>query len=233
MEGVFFNNIKIADLGFYINLDRREDRRQIIEEQFNKFNITGVKRFSANEDTDSGPINCAKSHYSILKILAGSNFDSVLIMEDDCKFLDFLIEESHDIFNNINNTKWDLFWLGCRNRRSRKYYENNCYLVSSVSHAHCYIVKKDLAIKLIDTYYGRYNHTSIDELLCLSLYGEKVVSDPNTVDFYNLSQPLDVLETHFISMCYEKCLATQYASYSDLWRLDADYELYIINSFPK
>lgn len=233
-EGIFFKNRKIADLGYYINLDSRQDRREKIESQFEKFEIRGIQRFSAIEEYDSGPLNCKKSHFAILEKLVNSDYDSILILEDDCLFLDFLKEESDFIFENINKTDWDIFWLGCRNRRSPIFYKNNCYRVSSVSHAHSYIVKKSFAEYILNNFpFGTYGTLSLDELLCLCVYGKEITSDPNKHNFYQSDQPLDDFKSDFLALCYEKSLTTQYASYSDLWRLEADYESYIISSFPK
>lgn len=57
---VTFNDVKIADVGYYINLDSRVDRKDNIESQFNKFNIKGVNRFSAFSSYSSNPSNCKK-----------------------------------------------------------------------------------------------------------------------------------------------------------------------------
>lgn len=234
---ITFNNKKIADIGFYINLDDRTDRKEKLESQLFDFNIEGVERFSADKSTNSGPVNCKKSHFSLLEKLVNSEHETLLVLEDDCLFLDFLKDESNEIFENINNTEWDVFWLGCRNRRTPLPVSNNCYKVSSVSHAQSYLIKKDFAKHILETYpifpHDNHNNVAIDELLTLCVYGYDVVADPNKFNFYNLDQPLDVLETYFTGLCYEKSLTTQYSSYSNLWNYVTNWEEYIINSFPK
>jgi GR25 family glycosyltransferase involved in LPS biosynthesis len=234
---VSFNGKKIADIGYFINLDERTDRREKLESQLSKFKIEGVERVSANKSTNSGPTNCKRSHFDLLQKLVDSEHETLLVLEDDCLFLDFLLEESDKIFDDINNTKWDLFWLGCRNRRTPLLKENNCYRVSSVAHTQSYLIKKDFAKHLLNTYpiypYDGHNNVAIDELLTLSIYGYDVVHNPNSVNFYNLDQPLDMLETHYTALCYERALTTQYSSYSDLWGYETQWEDYIIKSFPK
>jgi hypothetical protein len=74
--------------------------------------------------------------------------------------------------------------------------------------------------------------TAIDELLCLSIFGFDVTTDPNKFNFYQLDNPLNDLPTIFTSLCYEKSLTTQYASYSDLSNTQVDYEYYIKSSHP-
>lgn len=230
---VSINNIKISDLGYYINLDKRTDRKEKLENQLQKLNIIGVNRFSAFSQYNSGPTNCKKSHYLLYEELLKSDYDTLLVLEDDCLFLEYFEEKNEEILKDIYSIDWDLFWLGCRNRRSPKYYQNKCYKVSSVSHAQSYIIKRRLCEHVLNTYpIEKYGTTAVDELLCLSVYGEEVVRDPHKYNFYNLDQPLDILPTQFISLCYEKPLTTQYASYSDLWLTLVDYEEYIKNSFP-
>ena len=234
---ISFNGKKIADIGYYINLDKRTDRKEIIEEQLTKFNIQGVERFSAVDSTPTATVNCKRSHFELYQKLVDSEHEILLVLEDDCKFMDFLIEESDQIFDDINNTDWDVFWLGCRNRRNPILYKNNCYVVSSASHAQSYLIKKDFAKHLLETYpvYPHDNHNNLlpDELLTLAVYGKEVTTSPNSFDFYNLDQPLDVLPTVYKGLTYEKSLSTQYSSHSDLWGYVTNWEEYIIRSHPK
>lgn len=231
---VSINNVKIADIGYFINLDKREDRKEKIESQLKELNINGVQRFSAYNHYNSGPMNCKKSHFLLYEELLKTDFETLLVLEDDCLFLDFFEKNYESIFEEINNTQWDLFWLGCRNRRDPIYHSGKCYKVSSVSHAQSYLIKRNFCEHILNTYPPeQYVSTAVDELLCLSIYGEDVVRNPNKYNFYNLDQPLNYLPTKFISLCYDKSLTTQYSSYSDLWDINVNYEDYIINSFPK
>jgi hypothetical protein len=231
---VKFNNIKIADIGFYINLDRRDDRRKKIEYQLNDFNISGVERYSAFSQYDSNTLNCKQSHLLLMEKLLETNFETLLILEDDCLFLDVLKSDGNEIFNDINNTDWDIFWLGCRNRRSPIRDKNNCLQVSSVSYAQSYLIKRDFCKFIIDNFNGTNlfaQPVTPDELLSLAPYGVDVVNHPDKYNYYNLDQPLDVLPTFYKSMCYKFGLTTQYPSYSDLWFFDVNYEEYIKQGF--
>ena len=70
---------------YYINLDRRTDRRTEIEAEFAKMDISGV-RFSAIA-TRPGIIGCGLSHLTILKEAREKKLKNVLIFEDDFEFL--------------------------------------------------------------------------------------------------------------------------------------------------
>jgi GR25 family glycosyltransferase involved in LPS biosynthesis len=76
------NNIHHA---FYINLDRREDRRKEFEEECKRMEIT-VERFPAIAKTP-GILGCHSSHLAVLKKAREMNYPNVLIFEDDFKFL--------------------------------------------------------------------------------------------------------------------------------------------------
>jgi len=227
-----FNNIKIADIGFYINLDKRKDRKEKIESQLNEFNISGVERFSAFDEYDANTLNCKQSHLMLMKKLLDSDFDTLLILEDDCLFLDVLKEDGDNILKDINNTEWDLFWLGCKNRRPPIKDNNNCLQVSSVSHSQSYLIKRNFCEFIVNNFSKTnfFNQpVTPDELLSLAPYGVDVVNNPKKYDYYNLEQPLDVLPTIYKSMCYKYNLTTQYPSYSDVWKMDVNYSEYIKN----
>jgi hypothetical protein len=231
---VSVNGVKIADLGFYINLDKRTDRKEKIEKQLDELNIVGVQRHSAFSNHSSGPCNCKQSHYDLYKKLLESEWETLLVLEDDCLFLDRFQKKSEEVFTELYKIEWDIFWLGCRNRRSPKPYQGSFYKTSSVSHAQSYIIKRHVCEYILENFpVEHYSTTAVDELLCLLPFGKDVVSDPNSFGYYQMDQPLDNLPTNLNSICYESSLTTQYASFSDLWQVDVNYEEYISNSFPK
>lgn len=85
----------------YINLDRRKDRRQEIEQEFIRMNIPEKKvlRFSAINNTYSPGCGCTESHLEVLKLAKQNNYKNVLIMEDDFSFL-----VSKDKLNSLLHT---------------------------------------------------------------------------------------------------------------------------------
>jgi hypothetical protein len=71
---------------FVINLDRRPDRMELIT---NEMEYIGwdFERFPA-VDTNSH-VGCSLSHIEIIKLSKERNYDSVLIIEDDCKIMPY------------------------------------------------------------------------------------------------------------------------------------------------
>lgn len=225
---------KVADLGFYINLDDRVDRRERIEKQIKEIGIENVQRHAANTSTTTGPINCELSHRECYKkLLDCNNCETVLVLEDDCLFLEPFVSNYESILNDIYSIDWDVFYLGVRNRRTPIYYKNNCFRTSSTAHAHAYLLKR----KFVEFFFKEYNtpffhNNSIDELLSLLPYGKDVVINPNKFNFYQLDQPLTSLPVeNIITLTYRYCLATQYQSYSSLWGHSNDLSGYISSSY--
>jgi GR25 family glycosyltransferase involved in LPS biosynthesis len=230
---ITIKNKKLADSGFYINLENRIDRKIKIEEQLKEYDIIGVERFNALTHLESPQLNCTKSHYTLFENFLKTKGDVLLVLEDDCLFLDVLKKESDKIIDDIFSVDWDIFWLGAKNRRPPLENKNNTYFTTSTSHAHFYLIKRNLCEYIIKTHpFESLDNILIDELLCLSMYGTEVVKNPHKFNFYNLENPYLTLPKKFTSLCYDECLGTQYTSYSDLWKRENNYENYIKYGYP-
>lgn len=89
---------------YYINLDRRTDRRVQIEEELRKMDIV-AERFPAIEE-NHGSVGCARSHLTILHEAKKRGYENVLILEDDFQFLiskSELEQNLNDFFNSFAN----------------------------------------------------------------------------------------------------------------------------------
>jgi glycosyl transferase family 25 len=105
------NNI---DKIFYINLNRRIDRKEHIEKELNNFNLK-YERFEAIETPGCGIIGCGLSHLQVLKIAKERNYKNVLILEDDFQFIvtkEEFEKELHDFFEL--NLDYDVCFLSYR-----------------------------------------------------------------------------------------------------------------------
>jgi len=71
---------------FYINLDRRTDRKQEMEQELERMSLT-AERFSAIEcPPPMGILGCGKSHLQVIKMAKERGYKNVLILEDDFIF---------------------------------------------------------------------------------------------------------------------------------------------------
>jgi glycosyl transferase family 25 len=77
---------KYIDHIFYINLDKRTDRKIEIESQLNAFGLS-YERFSAIETPGQGIVGCGLSHTAVLKLAKECGYRNILILEDDFEFL--------------------------------------------------------------------------------------------------------------------------------------------------
>jgi GR25 family glycosyltransferase involved in LPS biosynthesis len=75
------------DAIFYINLDIRQDRKEEMEEELKRMNLT-AERFSAiPHPPPNGIVGCGKSHLQVIKIAKERGYKNVLILEDDFVFI--------------------------------------------------------------------------------------------------------------------------------------------------
>jgi glycosyl transferase, family 25 len=100
----------------YINLERRKDRREEIENEFKRMEIPEDKivRFEAIPHS-YGLVGCGQSHRSVLEIAKKEGWKNVLILEDD---FDFVVSKEefeeliHYFFETMENNKdWDVIML--------------------------------------------------------------------------------------------------------------------------
>jgi glycosyl transferase family 25 len=70
---------------FYINLDKRTDRKEAIEKQFREYGLP-LERFSAIADP-FGAVGCSKSHLEVIKLAKQRGYKRVMIFEDDFTFV--------------------------------------------------------------------------------------------------------------------------------------------------
>lgn len=72
------------DMIIYINLNRREDRRRLIE---NELNTLKYERYEAIDTPNMGIYGCMLSHLNVLKLARERGYKNILILEDDFTFL--------------------------------------------------------------------------------------------------------------------------------------------------
>jgi len=95
---------------FYINLDKRPDRKAEIETELNNIGLK-YERFSA-VDMKPGLVGCGYSHIEVLKLARERGLKNVLIFEDDFQSL-VSKEEFWESINNFfkSNIQYDVLML--------------------------------------------------------------------------------------------------------------------------
>jgi len=224
---------KLADIGRYINLNKRRDRNDYFKNQLLNTGVTGVNRKSAKDSNYGGVSGLIETTFDLYKEFLETGQDTMVVFEDDCKFLKTFKENSQQICADILNTEWDIFWLGGHNRKPLRYVGNNCCQVSSINYTQSYIITKKFAKSLVDAFSSPtkldvnifdVHHKGIDELLCLYAYGKDIVRDALDNGFYDLDQPLNVYKPNYIALCYKEPLTTQVNDKSDINNIETSIE---------
>ena len=104
------NPFNYFDVIYYINLDKRTDRKKSILNELQKMdiNMKRVKRIPGIIDK-FGALGCSKSHLLCLMDCKKNNYNNCLILEDDFIFKHNK-KKTFDILNNFlnGNISWDL-----------------------------------------------------------------------------------------------------------------------------
>jgi glycosyl transferase family 25 len=156
---------KYIDKVFYINLEYRTDRKKEIEDELNNSNIS-YERFNAILTPDFGIVGCTKSHLEVLKIARAKKYKTILIVEDDFKFIvskdiiekniKLLFDTRLDNSTHLNTTNpidFDVCMLSYNLIKSESYNEAPFLTkVLEVQTASGYIVNESIYDKLIELY---------------------------------------------------------------------------------
>ncbi len=137
--------------GFYINLDKRPDRKLHFEELKNKYPFfENIERFSAIEN-ERGVVGCCNSHIEAIKKCKELEGDVFMICEDDL----IIFNEQH--FNNMVNTidltaNWDVLTLTPRGDNMPNEDLPNGYIrIKNNQTATAYLFKKHMIDVLLET----------------------------------------------------------------------------------
>ena len=140
----------ISDIkhSFYINLESRQDRRVHVEEQLKSVGIQS-NRFNAIK-LPNGALGCSISHLKCLEIAKENNWDHILIVEDDIKFLNSGLFISQ--FNRFLylHSDWDVVLIAGNNLPPHTIIDDTCAKVTQCQTTTGYIVKSHYYDTLID-----------------------------------------------------------------------------------
>jgi GR25 family glycosyltransferase involved in LPS biosynthesis len=202
-----------------INLDKRPDRWEESQLQFFNHNIK-VTRYSAvdgnpmgwkshnfqgKKHSFPGAMGCMASHVGVYKLAKKSGWKNVLIIEDDCDFIENLNEIFKKSIATLPND-WDLLYFGgVHETRGGKF---------TPERLNDYLVK---AKRIITTTCYAVNHTAYDIILDTVLKDEPYFNCP--IDAYLGAYIQPNLSTY----AFHPPIAWQRASYSDIQNDHRDY----------
>jgi hypothetical protein len=164
---------KIADAGFYLNLDSSLDRKERVESQIEKYDIKGLERFSSLKDNFI-QYSCTKTHIAALQYCYDNDIESVLILEDDFQIYDeckianknvSFLESLDNVLNDMDKVEWDVILLGCNPRTYLIPITDNLAINSKSTGGWAYIIKKKAYKYIIDNLNYHKDLLAIDDYL--------------------------------------------------------------------
>ena len=139
---------------FYINLDKRTDRLQEIEQELQNFNLFDKsERFQAIHTPEQGILGCTQSHLAVLKLAKERKYPNVLILEDDFYFVVSKNEFEHELAQFFNeNIPFDVCMISYNLKQSQPSEYSFLQKVIEAQTASGYIVHQSFYDKIIDLY---------------------------------------------------------------------------------
>lgn len=180
-------NKKIADIGYYINLDSSTDRRINVESQIEKFQISNLHRIPALTDSLIQS-SATKSHRQVFELCKEQNIESVLVLEDDFQLYEnvFLGQESHtkplidyldDLIDEMNSVEWDVILLGFNGRKPSIPLTRQFSITFRCTGGWAYIIKKRAYEYILENFNYYSDRMAIDDILpALNFSGFRTIS---------------------------------------------------------
>lgn len=171
---------KLADVGYFINLDKSTDRLENVNNQIGHFKINGIERFPALTNQHIPQSSATDSHLAVFDLCLKNNIETIAVFEDDFQFSDQLMfmpgyridfyEYLSNIYTEITNNDWDIFLLGFNPRKKCIPISRNVSRVFKSTGAWAYLIKQKAYKYILETTnYGR-DRLAIDDLLPYMTY---------------------------------------------------------------
>jgi glycosyl transferase family 25 len=184
-------------MAFYINLERRTDRRVEAEAEFANMNMA-VERFSAIEHS-SPAIGCSLSHLAVLNLARERGYELVMIFEDDFEFL-ISKEEWRELLTKLPE-KYDVVMICCGIVKPGIEYNEIFDRVRDVQQTAGYIVHSRFYDQLISNF---------EEGI------QKFTQNPSVHWLYALDQHWKQLQGQCEWFSFKKKIGKQRAGFSDI-----------------
>ncbi len=191
---------------FYINLDSRTDRKQLVENELNELEWK-YERFPAIEKED-GRLGCSMSHLRVLMMAKERNLDYVVILEDDIHFQKPRFFNEH--FKKAITHDFDVLLIAGNIRPPITPTDNpNLFRVQKSYTTTGYIVKNHYYDKLIQNY----------KMGILQL-----MKNPEQMGRYEIDVFWDTLQQKDNWFIIMPRTVTQLVDYSDILKKNVNYD---------
>lgn len=140
------NKIKVCDdvyidRIYVINLEKEIEMKKHITKQLTKYNLLEHTTFiKAIYNPNNPAYGCTLSHHLALKDMLEHNYDVIMILEDDCEFIEFPFNITDEIPKN-----WMMIYPGYLAYDELSFKFNNSFIrLIDARSTHCYIIKKEI-----------------------------------------------------------------------------------------
>jgi len=210
------NRHMFVDHIYYINLDKRTDRKLHIEKEIktnfdfmlkNTTRIPGVVCHD-NKSVINGAIGCSMAHSNAIQDAIKNNYERILILEDDFEFIcnkSKFLKDINYFFNNYKN--FDIFLLSFNAYKSKKVTDLIEIVERSLTTSG-YIISKQAFQSLIDVCTNSVK----------KLKKTKVISQGALDVLWN-----DIIKTRKNTYKFNYRIGKQIASYSDIEKRKVNY----------
>lgn len=160
---------------YYINLDKRTDRRNQMEDELAKAGVYDAQRVPGIIDR-FGALGCSKAHLAVLKDCLAHGYSSCLVLEDDFMFTESPHEKLEAFW--ASGEPWDVLMLGGYVARSTPGPIQNLVRVQDAQTTSAYAVNAPFLRMMIENY--RAGIASLERLTapdywsCLDIYWKKL-----------------------------------------------------------
>ena len=139
---------------FYINLDKREDRKEEIETELKCMDLFEIaERIQAIPTPGQGILGCTMSHLNAIRLAKERNYTNVLILEDDFQFTVSKEEFENSLTEFFENQiEYDVCMISYHIQQSQPTTHNFLLKVIEVETASGYIVNRSFYDKIIELY---------------------------------------------------------------------------------
>lgn len=202
------------DKVFYINLEKRADRRVEIEEELTtKFLFNKAERFPGIP-YEPGLAGCTMSHICLFRKMILNDWETMMVFEDDAQLLTSREEIDKHINVFLEDDTLDILCIGnsCGDNTPYNELMNRCFNTQTTS---CYVIKKKFVKTLLECYFGNPE--------------ESMTYPADSNDLGNHIGGIDtswapLQKTHYFMMPKIRQVL-QRPSYSDISHKMADYKL--------
>jgi GR25 family glycosyltransferase involved in LPS biosynthesis len=142
---------------YVINLDKRPDRLSELNLplEWERFSATDGEQYQNTPQKEKGWRGCHNSHTRLMEMIVNSSdADLYLIFEDDVEVCGDFIIKMEEIINSLPYD-WELLFLGGWNVGDKIRYNEFVNLAKKVYCMHAYIIKPQIANKLLNKFNER------------------------------------------------------------------------------